>query len=593
MDRAFIACQWVLAAGVIGTLAAIAARGRLPRPWAAMGLAGVAVTNLGTIARGLDAPDPSGPWVAAAMLAWSLVLLTFPDGVPAPAWMRWVVGVAVAVILVSLVVPLGGVLRPIAFLLAFAAGVASQVWRFRRRSSVSERQATKWLLVGLVPAASVFIGVGLVVSTTRLDPVVLDQSWYGFVSVAGIWLVPVAGTVGLATGDRAPVDGILQGLMVTSGVAVAVAWAYFSLQPLIGPTWSAAAAAALVLPAYVLARRAATNVVYARGYGSPVALLERTLTSAVREQDVARVVATTVATSLGVPHVTVLLNGETAALVGDRSGVPEVAPEVFGVRYQGEEVAQIVVSPRVGERTLAGRDRTLLDGLAASAGAALHGAATMRELTRARERLVLSREEERRRLRRDLHDDLAPTLAGLRMRAAAAATLGNGDGERARQLNAEVQTGLQSAIAQVRQIAYDLRPPMLDDAGLEAAIRERLGTAMDPDLSIKLDVLDLPPHLPAAIELAALRVVQEAVTNVRRHAGASTCDVVLARTDEHIRITVADDGQGIGVGHRRGVGLRSMHERASELGGCMHVATNATGGTTVTVLLPIKAAVAP
>jgi signal transduction histidine kinase len=371
----------------------------------------------------------------------------------------------------------------------------------------------------------------------------------------------------------------------------AIAWVYFAAAPWVGATWSAAIAAALVLPVHGLLTRLATKIVYTADQASPVALLGRRLETSVSAQDVASVVARTIANALALPYVAVRLDGRVAATVGDEGPVgAQEDLEGFPVQYLGAEVAEILVAPRSGDVALAGRDRDVLAKLAATAGPALHGAATLRELSLARERLVITREEERRRLRRDLHDDLAPTLAGLGMRVAAAAALSPMDPARAQKLHGDVQDGLQAAIAQVRQVAYDLRPPVLDDHGLEMAIRDRLAIDIDSQLHVEVEVHDLPSALPAAVVLAALRIVQEAVTNVRRHAYASSCRVALACDGQHLRVEVEDDGRGLGSEHVRGLGLGSINERATELGGLSRIEANASGGTTVSVLLPLREA---
>lgn len=592
MIGALVVVQWVLAGFVCVSVAMVAARRRPRFPWMEFGLGLVVVTNLATVLPGLvdDSVEPGAWIVTAAMAGWLLVLLTFPDGRPAPDWTQWVLVSAVLAAGLSLLFPSGGSVRAIGFVAAFSIGVGAQIWRFQRRSTVPERQATKWLLVGLIPAAAAFIGVGLIVSTTSLDSATFDQPWYLAVSVTAIWLVPVAASVGLMVEGRAPIDGLLHAVIVVFGLAVAIGWLYFAILPVVGPTWGAAVAVAFVLPVRSLLDRFATHIVYAKGHASPVVLLEQRLVASVPDQDVATVVAGTVSEALSVPYVAVKLHGDVAAEVGDRSvpGRGQQALEMFPVHYLGSEVAEIVVAPRAGDITLAGRDREVLVRLADSAGAALHGAAVLRDLSLARERLVFSREEERRRLRRDLHDDLAPTLAGLGMRAAAARALGSADQDRAKLLYDEVQAGIHAAIAQVREIAYDLRPPMLDDLGLEAAIRDRLGADVDPDLRVEIEVRDLPSALPAAVELAALRIVQEAVTNVRRHADAENCRVTLSCENGHLEVSIQDDGRGISEGHLRGVGLRSLEERALELGGQSHIGSQTGGGTRVTVLLPIR-----
>jgi signal transduction histidine kinase len=189
-------------------------------------------------------------------------------------------------------------------------------------------------------------------------------------------------------------------------------------------------------------------------------------------------------------------------------------------------------------------------------------------------------------LRRDLHDDLAPTLVALGFRAASVSALLERDPRGARDVFGELQAGISVAVERVREIAYDLRPPVLDDLGLMAAIRDRLEA--DDSGWLRVEVRgDLDEgRVPAAVQLAALRIVQEAVTNVRRHAAATTCHVELAEEGGYLVVRVVDDGHGVTPGARRGVGSLSIEERAAELGGVLSLATG-PAGTTVEARLPL------
>jgi signal transduction histidine kinase len=150
----------------------------------------------------------------------------------------------------------------------------------------------------------------------------------------------------------------------------------------------------------------------------------------------------------------------------------------------------------------------------------------------------------------------------------------------------DLQAGVATAVERVREIAYDLRPPVLDDLGLMAALKDRIdaGAGGEPRVELRGDLDEA--RVPAAVQLAALRIVQEAVTNVRRHAAASTCRVDLVEEDGHLIVRIADDGRGMLPDARRGVGSRSIEERAAELGGKLSLATG-PGGTTVEARIPL------
>jgi signal transduction histidine kinase len=283
------------------------------------------------------------------------------------------------------------------------------------------------------------------------------------------------------------------------------------------------------------------------------------------------------------------------AIEFDRNGTVETADShgergSGGLRrlpliYNGETVANLVVQVPPG-RQLSAPDERLLDDLAQHAGPAVHAVRLNADLQLSRERLVTAREEERRRLRRDLHDGLGPALAGMAMQLdAAKAKAGDPQVEA---VLGELRSEAQDAIADIRRVVYELRPPALDELGLIGALREQAARLDDGSgLIVTVEVpKDMPP-LPAAVEVAAYRIATEALTNVSRHAGAHRCSVQIS-LDGGLLVEVADDGRGIGDG-AAGVGLTSMRERAAELGGSFATEARAGGGTLVRARLPLEA----
>ncbi len=318
----------------------------------------------------------------------------------------------------------------------------------------------------------------------------------------------------------------------------------------------------------------------------------------------------TVAEALKLPYVAVVLpnrvtgTDETVAAIGEPGSDSVHLPLV----YQGETMGYLLVRPRSGEASLSDTDRRLLADLAKQAGPVVHGVRLMTdlqrmtvELKRSRENLVLAREEDRRRLRRDLHDELAPSLAGLSLAAGTIKSVARSDPTAVVALAAELHTSLRRAVGDIRRLVYDLRPPALDDLGLVAAIRERaaqFSTAPDASpaseaaLQVTVDSPAALPPLPAALEVAAYRIVQEALMNVVRHARARRCRINIAAVDgpadlRRLELEIVDDGIGISDDPRTGIGLRSMRERAEEVGGTCEVGPVAGGGTRVFVQLPI------
>ncbi|GGK21455.1 hypothetical protein GCM10010124_12370 [Pilimelia terevasa] len=295
--------------------------------------------------------------------------------------------------------------------------------------------------------------------------------------------------------------------------------------------------------------------------------------------------------SLQVGYVAVELTG-TAAPVEYGTCCPHV--EAFPMVAHGEYVGRLLVATRSPGARFGRRERRLLADVATQAAVAAESTRLTRDLQRSRERLIAAREEERRRLRRELHDGLGPTLTGMAMQVRAASRL-TADPDRVAGLLAALADDLRLASAEVRQLVDGLRPPALD-RGLAAALRDQVARFDSPALGVSLDVSGAEGELPAAIEVAAYRIVAEALHNVARHARARTCRVAVRR-GRMLELTVADDGVGIPAGvavegaagaraaQGSGVGLGSMRERAVELGGDCTVATG-PGGTTITVRLP-------
>jgi signal transduction histidine kinase len=235
---------------------------------------------------------------------------------------------------------------------------------------------------------------------------------------------------------------------------------------------------------------------------------------------------------------------------------------------------------------LSSTDRQLLGDLARQAGAAAHSVRVMSELQRSRERLIAAREEERLRLRRDLHDGLGPTLAALVFKIGLIRDSVRDDPDRSDRLLLELGGETKDAIADIRSLVYALRPPALDELGLVGALREQAALLSESTgVEIAVASPDLP-QLPPAVEVAAYRIVTEALINVTRHAQANHCDVEL-RLGDSLDLDVSDDGIGFAEGARPGVGLRSMRERADELGGSFAAGRGAARGTRILVRLPV------
>ena len=233
-------------------------------------------------------------------------------------------------------------------------------------------------------------------------------------------------------------------------------------------------------------------------------------------------------------------------------------------------------------RPLRRADLALLDDVAHHLGGVVHASRLLALVRASQERLVLAREEERKRLRRDLHDGLGPALAGLTLQVDTLRNRPSPEGL------LTLRDGIKATVVDVRRIVEGLRPPALDELGLPEALHQvadRL-TGGGP-LTVDVSVTELPP-LPAAVEVAAYRIVQEALTNTVRHSGARRCSVLVTLGPGSLMVQVVDDGCGEVAPRNGGIGLSTMRERAEEIGGTLQIRHGAAHeGTTVTARLPV------
>lgn len=270
---------------------------------------------------------------------------------------------------------------------------------------------------------------------------------------------------------------------------------------------------------------------------------------------------------------------------------------IFPLTHRGDLVGALCLAPRGSGDVFSSADRRLLHDLARQAGAAVHAVrltialrASLEELRRSRERLVAAQEEERRRIQRDLHDGLGPSLASMRLRLEVCLDLAQGSPDLIRELE-RLDELVGQATADIRRLVHGLRPPLLDQLGLVETLRqlaERLRRETGIVVGFAAEA-DLP--VPAAAEVTILRVAQEALLNVQKHAHASQVDVRLNRHGEWVMLEIRDDGVGLspnGSAVRSGAGLRSMRERAELLGGTLDLASMPGSGTHVALRIPSK-----
>jgi signal transduction histidine kinase len=311
------------------------------------------------------------------------------------------------------------------------------------------------------------------------------------------------------------------------------------------------------------------------------AALTRRMADAAGPSAVLTGLADAIRDAVPVNSVSVVLTSGDRDLLRVTRGIPDGAEvtSLSPLTFQGAELGRVET---VGYRPMDRADRSLLADLAAAASAALAAAHRSSELQRARQELITAREQERRRIARDLHDGVGPVLSGLGFTLD---TLRSSVHDPAALVVAGQARGqVRDAVQLVRRVARELRPPGVDQLGLIGALRELAAQHTVPGLTVQFAAGDLG-ELDAATEVATHAIVAEALTNAARHARASQCRITLDRGDDGVTVVVEDDGAGLGEAPA-GVGCTSMVERADELGGWCRIISKPAGGTTVTAHLP-------
>ncbi|MGY1770279.1 histidine kinase [Blastococcus sp. SYSU D00813] len=533
-------------------------------------------------------------WAPGLLLAVTVLPQVLPTGAPLAGPWRWPVAAALAVTAgTTLVLALPLQVRdpfdlpgyPALLAVLVAAALASLAVRVRRSDGVARRQLA-WAAYGVVAT----------VVTTFLTP-----GWG--VSVA-VLLVPA----GLAVAafryrlyaidvlvDRTLVAGVLFGLTALVYAAV-VGWAGALLGERRGaaPFVAAFAVALAFAPARARVQRLVDRLLHGQR-GEPYALLTRVdeaLRTAAGPREALRAGVAAVAAGLRLRGAAVEVMLPGGAVVREVSGRSAPAVADVPLVLHGEEVGRLRAAPRAGAGALDPADHRLLAVLAGRLAAAAYALRLTGDLAESRERLVTAREEERRRLRRDLHDGLGPQLSAVVMTLdTAGSALRRGDGGRAARLVELAGTQAAGAVTDVRRLVHGLRPPALDDLGLLGALRAGAGVLPDGAPEVTVHGRGDLTGLSAALEVAVFRIAQEAVLNAVRHSGARAVEVSVCAEEEQVVVEVTDDGRGLVTGRPAGVGLSSMRERAAELGGRCDVGPADGGGTRVRALLP-RAAVA-
>ena len=556
-------------------------------------------------------------WIPAVVLPATLLLNLYPDGRPAAPFWRWVNRVTVAAMIVATVAAgtslsvarqdfkgahpvatlpsaTGNVLvvASLAILIGCAlVSIGGAVWRTWRARAPQRQQ----LLLLLVTSALVIV----------LTPLSVP----GWLYDVGLVAVPAAVAVGVLRyrllGVEVVIRRTLQFAALTLLVVAVYAAATAAMSALVsdgtGSRVVAAAAVALVLlPLRDRLQAWVDRLVYGARRDPLGAIRQVSASVEAESADPLPAVVGSVADAVRARFVAITsADGTVLAQTGmaNESGGEDLA---YPLTVAGEQVGRLVIRPARGEPALAPADARVITALAAPVAAVVHATQLTRRLAGAHERTLAAHEQalaaaqqERSRIRRDLHDGLGPSLSGVALGLEAAQAALPADPLTAATLTARMQTEIAGAVEDVRRIIDELRPAALEDAGLVQALRERaasLAARSASGLVILVHAAEPMAELPGPVEVAAFRIVEEAMTNVVRHARASRCEVRLETSDALV-LSVSDDGVGLpGQTRPDGIGLTSIRQRAAELGGQCTIGPAGSAGLVVSVRLPLEVA---
>lgn len=489
-------------------------------------------------------------------------------------------------------------------LIGVIMGIASLVLRYRG-SSTQVQQQIKWLLwwavvFVLVMPLYYLISLGIPVGNaqiTTLIPLLM------YLNLGGLLIVAIG--IAILRYHLFNIDLILNRTLVYGGLSLGVVVGYVLIVGVLSAQFQAGnnliisllatgIIAMLFQPVRERLQRSVNRLIYGERDDPYVVLsqLGQRLETALAPNAVLPTICEWVAKALKVSYVAIELGAEDGGRKTEATFPASVVRRPssvvsFPLIYHHETLGQLIVAPRIGEERFSPVDMRLLKDLARQAGIAAHSVRLTADLQKSRERLVAAREEERRRIRRDLHDGLGPALAAQQLKVGSARTFLPNNPKDADLLLAQLEQDIDAAVGDIRRLVYELRPPALDELGLVGAIRNQAAQYELSGVQIDINAPHSLPPLPAAVEVAAYRIGQEALTNVVRHAHAQQCHLSI-EVDGDLRLEIRDDGIGLPADAQASVGLHSMSERAEELGGTCVIESNGGNGTKVSARLPIS-----
>ncbi len=471
-------------------------------------------------------------------------------------------------------------------LLAMLVALASLVLRWHRARE-DERAQLSWVLYG-----------GLVTLALLVVAFLLPHGAAGVVGAVAMLPLPAALLVAALRHRLFDIDRLVSRSLALGVLTAGVLGTYVAVVGLLGgalggasgvPVLVTAAVAVAAAPLHRRVQRAANRLVYG-DIDDPHRLLARSAHRLGETLDPEQVAAQVLPELLDrlrdvlhARYAAVRVAGGELSAAGEASGPYVEQPLVAG----GTEVGRLVVGGR--HDGLTRTERGLLERVGREMAVAVQAALLARESREAREQAVTAAEEERRHLRRELHDGVGPALASAALQVETARDVLAEDPAAAAAILDRTVGRLQDAVREVRSVVSGLRPGSLDELGLAGAVRELAAQFEDGGVQVAVDSPELG-RLPAAVDAAAYRISAEAIANAVRHGRPGRVDVRLRCRGRELRLEVVDDGVGLPEPVSPGVGLASMRRRAEDVGGTLTVVGGPDGrGTSVRAVLPLGA----
>lgn len=531
------------------------------------------------------------------------LFVLFPDGKFVPAWTPWLVLLSISIVPVSYFLEASSfsvIDEPIFWVGAVIAAstlmlvLYAQIYRYRKVSDPTERQQTKWVIYG-ISLWFLVMAIGSIPyhQVQRLPPGSSIPWWRLLNELAYLIsssFLPLSLTIAVMRYRLFDIDIIINRSLVygaltvtTMGIYILVVGYLGSIFQTINQSIFAFLATGLVALIFQPLRQRLQRAVNRLMFGErddPLSVLNslsKRLEVASEPDAIVPSIVETVGQALKLPYVAIeVFNGTSTHIIaayGESRGISERLPLI----HQAERIGQLVFARRSPHESFSEAEYKLLRNIARQTGAAVHAAKLTSDLRRSRQKLITAREEERRRLRRDLHDGLGPTLASLTLKIDTARNQLNSNPNSADLQLVETKQQIVETLGDIRRLVYDLRPPALDELGLVKAVRAYVDQQKLNRLIITIEDPESLPDLPAAVEVAAYRIALEGSTNVIRHAQASNAVIRFYSETNCLMVEIIDDGIGFSDPIPLGIGMTSMRERAEELGGHLERVQQETG----------------